>query len=769
MLYSQKAKGLKHFDSDQIDDLYKQKAQYKLGFTMPYLYIHFLGKMFYDTASIQKKIYKIETKYDNKLANVELSDKKRARIEKRKNKKIKKRLNTLTEGNWMMASFGEFPSIYDSSMTNLTKLNINAFLHTKGYFRNKVTSTTDSTKHKCFVVYNVTEGPLYTYSSIDFEIDNKVIDSLIRFSKGRLINIGDGYDETIIEEERDRVYKIIKNNGFYDFTKPYLNFKVDTTNGTHHVKLVYVVNNPEEEVHKQYYIKEVIYTPNSGNDDLPTGDTTTSKFNIRYVKKGKKYNTKILDYRIQTKPNSLYNLETLQRTQFQLGSMEMYRFVNINLIKNTTEDSLSMYVYTSPLKKFQLAQEYGINVMQGVVPGPYFSVSFKDRNLFNNYEVLDISARYSIEGQASVLDNRTKLQTTEWGITSTLTFPMLYVPTKLRFKTSKYNPKTRLGIGYQSVDRPEYNRKGFNLSLSYIWQKNQFKYFKLSVVDISVINSDIKMQEFYDYLQNLRAQGNNLYLSFNPSIVTNINFSYTFSNSVLGSKKSSWYIRPYIELGGLATYLVSKHLTQNPSDPTIDGMQHYQYIKSQFDLRYYKPINKKNTVAVRLNVGYSKPLSFDPRYQTNVDVLPYEKYFFSGGSNSIRAWQYRRLGPGSYIDATNPYKYEQPGEILIESSYEFRRKLYRFFESALFVDVGNIWAIKDATRTGSSFNYLKSIPDLAVGSGVGLRLNFTFIIVRFDLAWKVWNPARNLTDHFVMFESKNLKSPILNFSIGYPF
>jgi outer membrane protein assembly factor BamA len=95
--------------------------------------------------------------------------------------------------------------------------------------------------------------------------------------------------------------------------------------------------------------------------------------------------------------------------------------------------------------------------------------------------------------------------------------------------------------------------------------------------------------------------------------------------------------------------------------------------------------------------------------------------------------------------------------------------LYRFFESALFVDVGNIWAIKDATRTGSSFNYLKSIPDLAVGSGVGLRLNFTFIIVRFDLAWKVWNPARNLTDHFVMFESKNLKSPILNFSIGYPF
>jgi outer membrane protein assembly factor BamA len=769
MLYSQKSNGHKHFESDHITDLYKQKAQYKIGFTTPYLYIHFLGKMFYDTASIKKKINALEIKYDQKLADDELTEKKRGRIEKRKNKKIKKKLNTLTNGNWMMASFGEFPSIYDSSVIELTKNNIHAYLHTKGHFRNHVEVKTDSSKHKCFVVYDIHEGPLYRYSEIEFEIENKKIDSLVKFSKGKLINKGDGYDESLIEEERDRIYKMIKNHGYYDFTKPYINFKVDTTNGNHHVKLVYVIQNPEDDVHKQYYIKEVIYTPNSGNDNLVAKDTINSKFKIKYVKKGKKYNTKILDYRLQVKPNSLFNLDSLQRTQFQLGSMEMFRFVNINMVKNSTGDSLSMYVYTSPLKKFQIAQEYGINVMQGVIPGPYFSLSFKDRNVFNNYEIFDLAARYSIEGQASVLDNKTKLQTTEWSVAGTFTFPMLYVPTKIRFKSSKYNPKTRLGVGYLSVDRPEYKRKAFNTSLSYIWQKNQFKFFKLSIIDISVINSDIKMQEFYDYLQDLKNQGNNLYLSFNPSIVTNVNFSYTFSNSVLGSKKSSWYVRPYIELGGLGTYLISKHLINNPSDPSINGLQHYQYIKTQLDLRYYKPINKKNTVATRLNIGFSMPLAFDQRYQTSKDVLPYEKYFFSGGSNSIRAWQYRRLGPGSYIDPNNPYKYEQPGEILIETSYEYRRKLYRFFESALFVDIGNTWAIADATRPGSSFKFLKSVPELAVGSGVGLRLNFTFIIVRFDLAWKVWNPAGNLTKNFVLLEPKNLKSPILNFSIGYPF
>jgi outer membrane protein assembly factor BamA len=192
------------------------------------------------------------------------------------------------------------------------------------------------------------------------------------------------------------------------------------------------------------------------------------------------------------------------------------------------------------------------------------------------------------------------------------------------------------------------------------------------------------------------------------------------------------------------------------------GLQTFRYVKMNADLRYYYPV-KKNTFAMRYNFGYAYPYG-------NNRGLPYEKYYFAGGPNSIRAWQLRRLGPGTYAPRDSSgqitYRIERPGELLLEMSWEYRFKIVSFFEGAAFVDAGNVWMLtKDPARPGSEFKVNTFFRQIAVGTGVGLRLNFTFFILRFDLGIKAYDPA---VQQFVLFNS-GLKGGIINFGIGYPF
>jgi len=768
LLYSQSVKGHKHISTTELEALLKQKAQYKfLGLT-PYLTIHYLGKSFYDTAYIKANIRHTQEHFDKRLSKKSYSDKRYQAIKKTEKKKLTRLTTTLTKGNWMMSSFGEFPSILDTSVIHYSSKQLSTYLSSKGYFRNSVTYKIDTLGRMAFVSYKIHEGPVYSYNKIAYDIPDTVIYNLVIKSKGsKLINL-ENYDETRINEERELIYKLLKNNGYYDFTRQYVNFLVDTTGSNHTIKMTVQVIQPEEGNHIRYTLNKVQFIPRvNPNDSAALRSKDTINYDgVQYCSTGKKYNYKILDGKIRLKSGSYFKQDSMQRTQQQLGSLDMYRFVNINMVKKDSS-KLNMLIYTSPLKKYQITQEYGMNMVQGVIPGPFFNVNFKNRNIFGNYEMFDINARYGVEGQASVLDNKTRLQTIETGINASLTLPQLLVPTRLRFTASKFNPKSRIIVGYNSVQRPEYDRYGFRSQFQYLWQKGENSFFTFSPIDINVINSHINLAAFTDYLDNLKAEGNKLYVSFLPSIVTNMNFSYTYSNTSLGKQTPSFFFRPSIELGGLIPNLVSKYLTHE-APGRLFGLQYYEYYRIQIDFRYYKPIDKKTTFAMRANVGYSRPFGATGLRGGGSFVLPYEKYFFTGGANSNRAWPYRRLGPGSYQDPN--YTYEEPGNMILETSFELRSKIYRFIEGAYFIDAGNIWTIKDATRPGSDFKYFKSIPEIAVGTGVGARLNFTFIIVRFDLAVKAWDPGNPIENRFVLFEKKTLyNKPILNFSIGYPF
>ncbi|MFL5728522.1 MAG: BamA/TamA family outer membrane protein, partial [Cytophagaceae bacterium] len=450
------------------------------------------------------------------------------------------------------------------------------------------------------------------------------------------------------------------------------------------------------------------------------------------------------------------------------------KFININFEKNkndTIPNSLTAFIHSSPLKKYQITDEFGLNVSQGFIPGPFGNITFKERNTFKGFEILEVNLRYSITGQSAVSDPGHVLQTKEYGINTSLTFPQFFFPTRIRYRFYDYNPKTKIISGYTIVNRPEYTRSNLRAALNYNWNPNPKTLYTFSPIDLTIINTIRKTEAFQAYLESLQAKGNNLINSFRKSFVSNINLSYVFNNSEFGSNKKSRYIRLYGESGGTTLNLLDKILLNHHD--SLFKLKAFRYIKLNAEFRFYFPVSKHNTFAVRFDFGYANAYS-------GTHTLPYEKYFFAGGANSNRAWKPRRLGPGTYADTSETgqiiYKFEKPGDILFENNYEFRHKIIDFLNGAAFIDMGNVWTLReDPARPGAQFHTRNFLSQIAVGAGYGFRLDFSFLILRFDIGVKMWDPAQEAGKKFVA-RNLSLRHPfgapeqaVFNIGIGYPF
>jgi len=291
----------------------------------------------------------------------------------------------------------------------------------------------------------------------------------------------------------------------------------------------------------------------------------------------------------------------------------------------------------------------------------------------------------------------------------------------------------------------------------------------LTLSEIRFINSKNISSDFQDELDDLKESGNNLYRTFEPSFVTSSSYSVTFNFNEYGSfdSKNASFLRLMGESGGTLLNLVDIDFLRS------EGLEMFKYLKFGIDYRKYSSITPGSKVAFRINAGAARAYSENK-------VLPYEEYFFSGGSNSIRAWAPRRLGPGSFYptDSLGNYsnKFEQPGEILFETNIEIRTRLAGFINSALFLDVGNVWMFEeDPARPGSKFEVKDFIQELAVGTGVGIRLDFSFLLLRLDFGLKLYNPGLPSGERFYWENRKiddGISRPdpwIINLAIGYPF
>jgi outer membrane protein assembly factor BamA len=786
-LREQEIKGANKIDEGALDDFYRQDPNSKLPLlpVYPFVQLYQIGLNYYDKEALEQEKEEVSQEYDRRIeaARVQEKESKVNRLARRKENKVSKIERSLEEGNLLMR-WGEPLAIYDSSLAETTRTQMESYLHTKGYFDGDVEHEAVADGKKITSIYTVQEEMPYRIDTVVYRSDDKDILSLIKKNLDeRVIQEGQIYDQDKFGQERERIEDLLKNQGYYDFSRQYVDFSVDSTVGNREVKVYTNIKEPAKRgYHKAFRIDSVIFTTDA---DMPgVGERQTGVYNnITYRYYDYQYYKKILDRRIFLYPDSLYSRNATLETQRQLSNLNTFKFININY--DTSGGQFIANIFASPLKKFQTANEIGLNVSQGI-PGPFVNASLQVKNVFGGLEILEISGRAGIEGVPPVTEvgGVGAYRSVEMGGNLALTFPQFVfpLPTRLKSRLGRLNPKTRVQTGYSFTNRPEFIRENFKTTLSYNWQKGQRVLYSFTPIDVNFINSVIQSEAFRDTLANdIEIYGFPLSRAFEPSFVSSMNFTTIFnfndygsSQLVEGTAGTPTYLKLYAEAGGTILNFFGTDLLERAN------LEYFKYVKLNTDFRQYISLARDNTLAYRFNVAVAVPYGTDER------ALPYEKYLFAAGSNSIRGWFPRRLGPGGAApretdsDGYFEYNLEQPGEVLLETSVELRSKLFGFVNGAFFVDAGNVWRLQDfpddsetgEPRPGAAFGFDTFWDQIAIGSGVGLRFDFSFLIFRLDYGVKMYDPAREEGNRWIG-QKFSAWQEILNgrpyIGIGYPF
>ncbi|UXP30645.1 BamA/TamA family outer membrane protein [Reichenbachiella agarivorans] len=776
LLVDQKLQGAQKLDKEAIQNLYANKPNEKILFLTwsPYVDLYQLGKKSYDTSKYEQKKRKLNLKYSPKIQKAVAANKtkKEKKLREKLGKKIDKQNINIKEGNLGMR-LGEPLAIYDTAKENETVRKIKQYLHSKGYFNAEVSYEDEETFKLVTSTYTIDRKQPYVIDSIFYVIQDSVI-SKILFNQidESLIIKGDNYEQENLTKERDRINLLMLDNGYYNFLRSYVHFKVDSSSlGDKKVAIGVQIENPTGlDAHKIFRIDSVIFTTDSDVNNITQPRSFNEYKDVTYRFHHRRYHEKILDWRLFLYPDSVYSRSNTLETQKQLSNMDIFKFINVNY--DTTGGKFIANVFTSRLKKYQTSTETGLSVSQGL-PGPFFNASIKNRNTFKGLEITELSGRIGFEGLTGATETDKPYSSLDYGANLSFTFPQFIIPAgdKIKSKLGRYNPKTRVAFGLNYNSRLEYLRNNINATWSYTWQNYEKRISHiLNLSEINYINSDIT-DDYRDFLEDLEAQGNNLIRSFSPSFVSSTSYTATHNINEYGNKKStSSYLRYKIETGGNFIKSVGRTAFNDS-----DSIQYFKFAKFNVDFRRTTPLNSVITIAYRINTGLAVP------YGDN-KTLPYEKFYFAGGSNSIRAWEPRRLGPGSFLPVnaeTGKYNnsFEQPGEILLEASMEFRHRLFGPIHGAMFVDAGNVWTLyDDPSRPGSQFEVNDFYKEIAIGAGYGLRVDFSFLILRLDAAWKLSEPGQ--TSQTDSYEHNTFEIPdylpdykrlVWNLGIGYPF
>lgn len=777
LLRRQQIKDNEKISRDELESLYQSEENKKIPIINFALYtsIYHLGEKMYDSAKIENKIEKIEVKYKVKKTKHKEKENKISRIERSEAKKVEKQLRNLEDGNFMMR-WGEPVSVFDEETIQKTQNQMEQYLQNRGYFNSSVVYKTKFTRNKAYITYFIEEDLPHTIDTIRFFTSDTTIQKLIEKNKSESnLIIGQNYDQFDLVKERERIEKLLKNNGYFDFSRQYIVFDVLTDIKPYEVEINMIINDPSKRgYHKQFSIDSVIFVTDASIKPRQSARSFLVYNGITYQYYSKRFSKKILDQRVFLYPDSTYSIDHTLNTQRQLAYLDNFKFININY--DTSGGSFIANIFTSPLNKYQMTNEVGLNVTEGY-PGPFYNLSLKDRNIFGGLENLEITGFFGFEGVSSPTTNEI-FTSVESGAKLALTFPQFIMPASEEFKRKVgiNNPNTIIRSGFNFTNRPpDYTRTNFSNSWTYSWQKERKRIYNFTLSEISLIKSDTEDQ-FDDLLLELEQAGNPLIKSFEPSFVSSMNF-YTMFNfnpdDFYGNKSS--LLKIYGESGGFIFNFFEPTFLENNRTDTI---QHFQYLKFSTDFRKHLTLNETNGIATRINFGIAYP------YGKN-QTLPYEKFFFAGGSNSLRAWPPRRLGPGSQKPRINDdpenqglydYSIEKPGEILLEANIEYRSKLIGFIDWAFFVDVGNVWKFYENPEfPGAEFKINRFYKEIAVDMGLGLRLNFSFLVIRFDYGIKMYDPARDEGERWI---GDNLSltnwrgepgQALWNIAIGYPF
>lgn len=675
---------------------------------------------------------------------------------------------------WLQKN-GEAPVLMSTVKPGVTSTVIDAKLFNIGIFKSYSEYKIIDGKRTSRIIYTSHIHKPYIVNDLIYSISDDSISSIIQREKKRtLIKPGEDYNLDKLKQERKRIDALLKNNGYFYFNPDYLLFKADTSETERNVtfKLTLKDSIPKNAL-TSYRINNVyIDQEYSLNEELPTINKDMMKYQgaIFLGKESEmKIRPRVILNSVYLKKHEVYSRKNHNITLNRLMSMGNFKFVRVNFLDSDTSSSgfLDVMILMTPIPKRTFRAEVDLVSKSNNYMGPRLNFNFANRNTFNGAELLNLNMAASYEAQFS--GKNKNLFSYSLSPQIELFIPRFLVPFKIR-TSSMYVPKTRFSISYTYMKRVTYfDMQTFQFVYGFKWREDIRKEHELNPIVISYTSIVNKSALFTELL----ASNPFLRKSYEEQFIAGASYSYTYNEQVEPEKKMQYFFHLATETSGNAFSLAKtiageKVSSDHPS--TVIGSVYSQYAKLSLDGRGYYNFIDKNKLAMRLFAGAAKPYG-------NSSTLPYSKQFFSGGPNSLRAFHINSVGPGTFHQNEDNRGFLQlGGDIKLESNVEYRFNIIRFFKGAFFVDAGNIWLLKsNPANTVPAFSPSTFYKEIAVGAGVGLRIDVSFFILRFDLATPLRKPWLEEDHRWVIdkisFGSSAWRSDnlIFNIAIGYPF
>ena len=694
------------------------------------------------------------------------------------------------ENDWLKR-VGEAPVLYDELQTRRSKDQLQIFLKNKGYYNAVVTDSLviKPNKKKLNLLFDIKAGQPYRIRNYRYSIKDESLQAvLLKDTVNQLLKPNDIFDLDVLNAERQRIATFFKDRGYYKFTEEFVSFQADTNFYNFQVDLTInvddaLLNNDDENVvaHQKYKIRNYVINPGFKAPDLTSNQSvqeldTLVRNDYVFVYTEKLKYRPVLFYNLnRMKDSTWYCLQNVEKTYRALNRLKQFKLINIgftetNVMSSDSVPLLDCKMQLSPLpcQNFSVDIE-GTNSSGNL--GVAGNLNYQERNVFGGAEVFDIQLRGARERQQTLINNSNfDFNTQELGFETSLTIPKFLSFIRGKRMFSFQIPETKFSAGYNYQNRPDYTRTITNLKFGYNWKTSNYQFHTLNLVDLNYVHLYNQDSAFINSIEDLYIKS-----SFTDHLISATNYSWMYNTQNINKREDYKYFKLNVESAGnvlsLYSILINKAKTEVTDLLTKEKSSYYeilntrfaQYLKGDFEYRYGHMIDKSSSVVGRAFAGIGIPFG-------NFSVLPFEKKYFTGGANGIRAWQVRSLGPGSYKAPTDTYP-NQSSDIKLEANLEYRFRLFWRMEGAFFMDAGNIWAInyKD-NREGSVFKVNEFYKQIAVGSGFGVRFDFTYFLFRLDLGMKMRDPSLPegkriipgnypiTTDHFN-----------LSFAIGYPF
>ncbi len=645
--------------------------------------------------------------------------------------------------------FSRKPVIYDTLQARLSCQNLMTAMQNEGYMNAGVSLYTETKGKKLKATYLLHPGQPFLIGKVNYDIQDEGIQQLLHLDQTDNQQIKPGMRFTVetLDNERKRIAGLLSDNGYFRFNKDFIHFTADTVMGRKDIALTlqlrkYKSNSNSPEVdHTRYLIRDVLFQSNDSD-----------RIHLR---------KQVLLNATAIKAGRPYDASALQRTYNNFARLQAVKYTNIKFAEVPDTNLLDCHIQISTNKPSTISfQPEGTNTAGDL--GAAASITYTNRNLFHGSEQLSIEFRGAYEAITG-LEGYQDQNYTEFSVETKLVFPRFLAPFLSKSFRRRQTASSEWAVSWNFQNRPEFHRRVFSSAWRYRWSEPKhhlnyrFDLLDLNYVYMPWISSTFKR----DYLDNAENRNAILRYNYEDIFIMKAGFTVSYTDGVDA-------VRANFESAGNLLNGVSKGFgfkTNSQGQHTLFNIAYAQYVKLDFDYTHLFQFDKRNALALHAGLGVAYPYG-------NSTVLPFEKRYFSGGANSVRGWSVRELGPGKFKGTDGRIDFiNQTGDVKLDLNAEYRSSLFWKLQGALFIDAGNIWTLRNyAEQPGGQFKFTEFYKQIAASYGMGLRLNFDYFILRFDMGMKAINPAyESEKEHWSIFHPKLSRDFDFHFAVGLPF